>query len=125
MSKRDNSSGDNVYSVLYGYSAGNVQYYAAGNAYAYPSNSSNISANDTSWHQVTYTYDGSTFKSYKDGVLVNSVGIAPAVRRSLNQMTGTTSNAARSSGNGRCALVFSRGQADFRQTDSEFAGRVE
>ena len=94
LSKRNNAGSDNVYSLLYGYSANQVQYYTSGSAYGYPGTNSNIDIGDSNWHQVTYTYNGSNFSAYKDSVLINSTNVTanPAVSTS-NLLLGTFNGA--------------------------------
>jgi hypothetical protein len=94
ISKRNDAGSDNVYSMLYGYSSGNVQYYAAGNGFGYPSSNSNLSANDTNWHLMTYAYDGSTYKAYRDGILINSMAlVSNAVSSTSNLLLGSFNGA--------------------------------
>ena len=94
LSKRNDAGSDNVYSLLYGYSADQTQFYASGNSYGYPATSSNIPVADTSWHQITYTYNGSTFSSYKDGALVGSTNTtADLLTSNSNLLLGTFNGA--------------------------------
>lgn len=85
ISKLNNSSSDNVYSIIYGYSANKVQFYASGNSYGYPSSNSNITISDTNWHHIVYTYDGSVFNGYLDSVAITPVNVTS----NLAQSTGT------------------------------------
>ena len=94
LSKLNNAGTDNAYSMLYGYSADKAQFYASGNGFGYPSTNSDISIADTNWHLVTYTYDGSVFSRYKDGVLIDSYTLTANLTASTGNLLIGTFNAA-------------------------------
>ena len=66
--------GVNRWAVLYGYVAHTVEFFAGGYTGNDPRPGSQIDVNDSNWHQIVYTYDGSTLYGYKDGTRVVSAG---------------------------------------------------
>jgi hypothetical protein len=67
LSKLNNSGSDNVYSILYNYGGGRVQFYC-GAGCGIGMSGSEMFVTDTGWHHIVYDYDGSTFTGYVDGV---------------------------------------------------------
>jgi Ca2+-binding RTX toxin-like protein len=94
LSKRTDGGGDNVYSVIYGYTANHAQLYASGNTWGYPAHNSDISYADNDWHLLTYTYNGTTFASYRDGSLSNSFTLTSPLTASTSNLLIATFNAA-------------------------------
>ncbi|MBU2036859.1 LamG domain-containing protein, partial [Patescibacteria group bacterium] len=67
LSKLSGSS-NNAYSVVWEYANNTVEFYAISYGFGRPSTNSQITINDTNWHHIIYTYDGATWRGYKDGV---------------------------------------------------------
>ncbi len=87
LSKLNNAGTDNVYAVLYGYTSGQYEFYCAGCGVGYSAGNTRIAVADTNWHHITYTYDGTTFKGYLDGVsAITPVTATFSLTASTNQL---------------------------------------
>ncbi|MBU6320949.1 four helix bundle protein [Patescibacteria group bacterium] len=64
---RNNSTGGTQSSIIFGFVPSTIEFYASGFSGSDPRTGSQISISDTRWHQVTYTYDGTTWSGYRDG----------------------------------------------------------
>ncbi len=64
---------NNRYAILYEYVNDQIEFYAAFYTGTDPRAGSQMTLLDTEWHQIVYTYDGTTLKGYMDGVLQVSV----------------------------------------------------
>lgn len=84
LSKLNNAGTDNVYSFLYEYVNDTIEFYSNDFTGTAPRTGSQITLADTNWHHIVYTYDGTTWAGYKDGVNIFSVSRV----FSLNATTG-------------------------------------
>lgn len=67
---------NNNYAILWNYVANTLEFYSGNFSGSDPRAGSQIALSDTNPHFVTYTYDGTTFRGYLDGVLKISNQIA-------------------------------------------------
>lgn len=70
---RDNIAGTQEASVIYGWAAKQIEFFATGYTGSDPRTGSQLQIDDLNWHHVAYTYDGVTYAGYKDGTNVFSV----------------------------------------------------
>ena len=69
LTKRDGLGGTDEYALIYGFTANKYEFYAEGYAGEDPRTALNTSVSDTGWHQIVWTYNGTTIKGYLDGVI--------------------------------------------------------
>jgi hypothetical protein len=69
LSKLNAGSTDNDYSIIYGYTAGKVQFYARSTTFL---TYSDLVPTVSAWNHIVYTYDGATFKSYLNGANITT-----------------------------------------------------
>lgn len=69
---RNNSVGTNQSAIIYEYVNDQVEFYATGYTGSDPRTGSQIPIIDTNWHNITYSYNGTTWAGYLDGVNVFS-----------------------------------------------------
>lgn len=62
----------NGLSIIYGYVANSIEVFSTFYTGSDPRTGSQITVDDTLWHHIAYTYDGSTWAGYKDGQQVFS-----------------------------------------------------
>lgn len=81
------TNGVGQYAIIYEYTNDQIEFYGttfgsgSGVIGSDPRPGSAISITNTNWHHVAYTYDGSVFKGYLDGVQVFSNSIVFALRQ--------------------------------------------
>lgn len=73
LSKLNNASNDNVYSVVWEYFSDSIEFYSGEYTGDNPRTGSSIFITDLNWHHIIYTYDGATWEGYKDGTKVFSL----------------------------------------------------
>ena len=69
ISKIISAGGDNNWSIVYGYVANKISFYANPNTGTCAYTSTHIDLTDDLWHSIAYTYNGTTLYGYMDGVL--------------------------------------------------------
>ncbi|MBI2672975.1 LamG domain-containing protein [Candidatus Woesearchaeota archaeon] len=73
VSKPDNAGTSNSYDVIWEYVDNTVEFHASGFTGSDPRTGSGILISDTYWHNIVYSYDGSTWAGYRDGLNIFSV----------------------------------------------------
>ena len=87
LSKLDAAATDNNYGIIYDYAGSNIlEFYAGGYTGTNPRTGSQISITTGTYHHIVYTYNGSTWSGYKDGLQIFSVS------RTFSLATGGTYN---------------------------------
>lgn len=77
----------NQYAIIYEYVDNQMEFYSfGGSTGADPRNVSQIAINDTNWHHIAYTYNGTSFTGYRDG---NLVFTATGLVFNLNPLSGS------------------------------------
>ncbi len=71
-------SGSN-FGMIYGYTSGKFEFYSQNYTGTNPRTALTSSINDTNWHNIVWTYDGTTLKGYLDGSLDKSSAISFSV----------------------------------------------
>lgn len=85
LSKLNATATDNNYGIIYDYAGSNIlEFYAGGYTGVDPRTDSQISIVTGTYHHIVYTYDGSIWSGYKDGVQIFSVN------RTFSLATGGT-----------------------------------
>jgi hypothetical protein len=113
FSKLNNANTNNMFAILYGYTSGRYEFFCgSGCAVGYPANNSRITVSDTNWHYIMYTYDGTTFRGYLDGVeAITPVTVSFSLTNSTSQVVFgdfTTGGCCRWSGTLDEARVYNR-----------------
>jgi hypothetical protein len=85
LSKLNDAASDNAYSVIWEYVDNTIEFYSNDFTGTAPRTGSGIKIDDTLWHHIAYTYNGTNWSGYKDGVPVFST----ARTFSLNATTGS------------------------------------
>ena len=70
FSKVNDANTNNDYALLYRYTVNNVEFYSGGYSGSDPRTGTSIDVSDTKWHHIVYTYNGSDWCGYKDGVQI-------------------------------------------------------
>ncbi|MEQ8546343.1 MAG: LamG-like jellyroll fold domain-containing protein, partial [Cyclobacteriaceae bacterium] len=73
----------NRFGILWGYLNGNIEFFGTFSG-TDPRSVSAIPITDLNWHHIAYTYDGSVFKGYKDGVEVVNETITFSINHAGN-----------------------------------------
>ena len=68
ISKRNDAGTDNSYSIIWEYVDNQVEFYSGSYTGSNPRTGSGITISDTNWHQIIYSYDGTTWAGYLDGI---------------------------------------------------------
>ncbi len=79
----------NYYAIIYEYVNDTVEFFTGSGKFTGtdPRSSSAITISDTNWHHIIYTYDGTTFAGYRDGIRIFSTQIT----FSINSSSGNVS----------------------------------
>jgi hypothetical protein len=74
----------NIWAILYEYVDDTIEFYSAGFTGSDPRPGTGMQISDQTWHHVAYTYDGSTWSGYLDGVQQFSVSRTFSLQTSTN-----------------------------------------
>lgn len=77
---------NNLYGIIFGYLADNYEFFASSGCTTIRAQSA-VPVTDSLPHQITYTYDGTTFTSYKDGVQVTNASVSTTCSTSASAFT--------------------------------------
>lgn len=85
--KLNNAANNNMFAIIYGYNSQKYEFFCgSGCGGGYPTLDTKISVTDTDWHNITYTYDGTTLNGYLDGQNVVSRTVSFSLTASTNQV---------------------------------------
>jgi hypothetical protein len=69
LSKLVSSNSNNIYSIIWELTNNTIEFYSAASpSFGFPGTASRALLADTNWHHIVYTYDGTTWVRYLDGV---------------------------------------------------------
>lgn len=92
ISKQNAPGTDNDYSAIYEYVNDTIEFYAGGYTGTNPRTGSGITVSDTNWHHIAYSYNGTTWAGYKDGVQIFSVARTFSLAQSAGALRFFTFN---------------------------------
>ena len=78
---------NNDYAILWEYTDNTINLYTNGQTGTSPQAVSAMTINDTNWHHITYSYDGTTLKSFLDGKNSSTNTISFSCRTTTSPLT--------------------------------------